>query len=131
MNPTDGNTPTPLDNSSNQFNNFNQNFSTQKVLPNSIGILVLGICSIVFCWCYGIVSIILAIVSLVLANGAQKLYIENPDAYTLASYKNMKAGKICAIVGLCLAGLFILYLIVMVALFGTLAFNLAKMGAMH
>ena len=106
------NNPTPFNNSGGQpNNNFNQNFGGQITLPNSVGVLVLGILSIVFCWCYGILSIILSIITLVLANGAQKLYVANPNAYTLSSYKNMKAGKICGIVGLCLGGLFIIYVI--------------------
>ena len=130
MNPTDINNQTPIDNA-NQFNNFNQNFGGQKPLPNSVGVLVLGICSIVLCWCYGILAIILGIVSLVLASGAQKLYDENPNLYTLASYKNMKAGKVCAIIGLCLGTLFIIYVIVMFAIIGTAAFSLAKFGMQH
>ena len=130
MNPTDINNQTPIDNT-NQFNNFNQNFGGQKPLPNSVGVLVLGICSIVLCWCYGILAIILGIVSLVLASGAQKLYDENPNLYTLASYKNMKAGKVCAIIGLCLGTLFIIYVIVMFAIIGTAAFSLAKFGMQH
>ncbi len=127
MNPTDINNQTPIDNG----NNFNQNFGGQKPLPNSVGVLVLGICSIVLCWCYGILAIILGIVSLVLASGAQKLYDENPNLYTLASYKNMKAGKVCAIIGLCLGTLFIIYVIVMFAIIGTAAFSLAKFGMQH
>ncbi len=127
MNQTDINNQTPIDNG----NNFNQNFGGQKPLPNSVGVLVLGICSIVLCWCYGILAIILGIVSLVLASGAQKLYDENPNLYTLASYKNMKAGKVCAIIGLCLGTLFIIYVIVMFAIIGTAAFSLAKFGMQH
>lgn len=126
------NNPTPLNNSGGQPNNkFNQNFGGQVTLPNSVGVLVLGILSIVFCWCYGLLSIILSIITLVLANGAQKLYIANPDAYTLSSYKNMKAGKICGIVGLCLGGLFIIYVIVMLAIVGTTAISLSKFGMRH
>ena len=132
MNPNDINNPTPLNNSGGQpNNNFNQNFGSQQTLPNSVGVLVLGILSIVFCWCYGILSIILSIITIVLADGAQKLYIANPDAYTLSSYKNMKAGRICSIVGLCLGGLFIIYVIVMIAIVGTAAFSLSKLGMRH
>lgn len=100
-----------------QFNQGNEN------TPNSIGVLVLGILSIVFCWCYGVVSIILGIIALVLANQGEKAYQENPQRYTLSSYKNMKAGKICAIIGLCLAGLYIIFLIVYFLVVGTIAFG--------
>ena len=108
------NNPTPMNNSGNQPNNFNNNFGGQQVLPNSVGVLVLGICSIVLCWCYGIVSIVLGIVALVLANTALKLYNQNPDAYTLSSFKNLKAGRTCAIIGLCLSAVYIIYIIVII-----------------
>jgi hypothetical protein len=104
---------------------INQGYpNAYQTVPNSIGVLVLGILSICFCWCYGIVSIILGIVALVLASSAEKVYQANPQIYTLASYKNLKAGKTCAIIGLCLAGLAILCLIAYVIIVGTLAMNL-------
>lgn len=131
MNPNDTNNPTPINNSGGQPNNFNQNFGGQQILPNSVGVLVLGILSIVLCWCYGIVSIILGIIAIVLANGAQKLYAQNPDAYTLSSFKNMKAGKICAIIGLSLSALYIVYIIVMLIMVGTAALNFSRFGMSH
>ena len=133
MNIDETNNPTPMDNNQNPYNNFNQNIGGggQQTLPNSVGVLVLGILSIVFCWCYGVLGIILGVISIVLATGATKLYQSNPNAYSLASYKNMKAGKVCAIIGICCGALFIVYIIIMVAIFGTLAFNLARMGALH
>ena len=103
---------------------INQGYpNAYQTVPNSIGVLVLGILSICFCWCYGIVSIILGIVALVLASSGEKIYQANPQIYTLASYKNLKAGKTCAIIGLCLAGLAILCLIAYVIIVGTLAMN--------
>ncbi len=133
MDVNDTNNTTPIDNNQNPYNNFNQNIGGggQITLPNSVGVLVLGILSIVLCWCYGIIAIALGIISIVLASGANKLYLSNPNAYTLASYKNMKAGRICAIIGISCGALFIVYIIIMVAIFGTLAFNLARMGALH
>ncbi len=94
-----------------------------QTVPNSIGVLVLGILSICFCWCYGIVSIILGIVALVLASSGEKIYQANPQIYTLVSYKNLKAGKTCAIIGLSLAGLALLCLIAYVIIVGSLAMN--------
>ncbi|MBL4594537.1 MAG: DUF4190 domain-containing protein [Flavobacteriales bacterium] len=88
----------------------------QKSLPNSTGVLVLGILSIVLCCCYGVIGIILGIIALVLANTANKLYITSPESYTESSYKNMKGGKICAIVGLSLSSLYFVYAIVMISL---------------
>jgi hypothetical protein len=109
-----------------QGNNYNQNNFSQNTggtlnTPNSVGALVLGILSIVFCWCYGILAIILGIIALVLANSGERTYKTNPNLYTLASYKNLKAGRICAIIGMCLGGLYIIAIIVMYIIFGSLA----------
>lgn len=114
-----------LTNGSANMNQFSQGGGNLPV-PNSVGVLVLGILSIVFCWCYGIISIILGIIAIVLSNQAEKIYQQNPGAYALASYKNMKAGKICAIIGMSLAGLYILFLVVYFFIVGTLAFGALK-----
>ena len=79
----------------------------QVNLPNATGILVLGIVSIALCWCYGIIGIASGIIALVMAGKAKALYEANPDAYTLSSFKNMKAGRICAIIGTILSTLYI------------------------
>ncbi len=104
--------------------NIDPNFSGgSQNIPNAIGVLVLGILSICFCWCYGILSIIMGIIAIVLASAAEKEYNNNPGKYSLASYKNLKAGKTCAIIGLCLAGLAIIGLIVYIVVVGSLALN--------
>ena len=90
----------------------------QQTLPNSIGALVLGILSIVFCFCYGIIGATLGIIALIMANKALKLYLASPEAYTEASYKNVKAGKICAIVGLSLSSVYIIFLIIYIGIIG-------------
>ena len=64
-------------------------------LPNATGTLVLGILSIVVCFICGIVA-------LVLSNKDIALYKANPELYSAASYNNIKAGRICAIVGIIL-----------------------------
>ena len=51
----------------------------------------------------------MAIIALVLASKDLKLYNANPELYTQASYNNIKAGRICAIIGLILNGLIILF----------------------
>lgn len=104
----------------------NQNW--QRQLPNSTGVLVLGILSIVMCWCYGFLSVIMAIVALVLASSAEREYRQNPQAYTQASYKNLKAGKTCAIIGLCLSGLAIVCAIIYIIFFGSLALSMMNLG---
>lgn len=90
----------------------NQNQPEEGVLqplPNSSAVLVLGIVSIVAVFCtYGILGIALGIIGLVLANSPMRMYNENPEKYTEASYNNLKAGRICSIIGLSLGGLFIL-----------------------
>jgi hypothetical protein len=83
----------------------------QIPLPNSTAVLVLGIVSIVLCCAYGIIGLANGIVALVLSNKGKKMYEENPDLYTLASYNNLKAGRVCAIVGTCLSSLTILFFI--------------------
>ena len=81
-------------------------------LPNSGGILAMGIISIVFA---GSVGFILGIISLALSGPALRLYNEHPDKYTESSYKNAKAGKVCAIIGVSLAGLVLLFLAIALA----------------
>lgn len=87
-------------------------------LPNSTAVLVLGILSIALCWCYGVIGLTLGIIALVLSNKATKVYNENKSAYTESSYKNMKAGKICAIIGTSISGLYILIVIVYLSIVG-------------
>jgi presenilin-like A22 family membrane protease len=90
----------------------------QQQLPNSSGVLVLGILSIVFSilfFCYfipTIISLALGIIALSLAPSANRKYKEAPHLYTIGSYNNLKAGKICAIIGLSFSALiFILFII--------------------
>lgn len=96
----------------------NQQLNSQQVLPNSTGVLVLGILSIVFCFCYGLIGLTLGIIALVMANKANKLYLENPHTYSESSFKNMKAGKVCAIIGVCLSSLYLVVIIIYIAIVG-------------
>lgn len=95
----------------------NQQFTEQFgqiPLPNATAVLVLGIISIPVCFCYflfGIPGLVLGIISIVLSNKAKKLYAENPSLYTQVSYNNLKAGRICAIIGLCLNAILFLVMI--------------------
>ncbi len=94
----------------------NQNSPKKDIrvnLPNAGGVLAMGIISIVmFCCCYGILSIALAIVALVLASKDINKYNQNPELYTESSYKNVKAGKVCSIIGLALSALIIFAVII-------------------
>jgi len=87
-------------------------------LPNATAVLVLGILSIVVCWCWGIIGAILGIIALVLAGKDMSLYNANPSQYTEASFKNVKAGKICAIIGLILSALYLVFVIIYVFIIG-------------
>ncbi len=87
-------------------------YQIQEQVPNSTGVLVLGILSIVFCFCYGIFGIIFGIIALVLASKGINQYNAFPEKYSLSSFNNLKAGKICAIIGLCLSALFLIYVVV-------------------
>ncbi len=88
-----------------------QQYPMQQPLPNGTAVLVLGILSIVTCILYGIIGIILGIIALSLASKDQKLYEANPQMYTPSSFNNLKAGKICGIIGLILSVLMILYVV--------------------
>ena len=82
-----------------------------KTVPNSTAVLVLGILSIVGCICYGIVGLIMGIIAMVLHKKDKELYETNPGAYE-NSFKNSKAGKICAIIGVSLSALYIVFVII-------------------
>ncbi len=75
----------------------------QRPLPNSTAVLVLGILSIVTCFCYGILGLILGIIAMVLAGKDKSLYASLPDEFTQGSFKNLNAGRICAIIGIILS----------------------------
>ena len=96
----------------------------QMPVPNSTAVLVLGILSIAICWCYGLFGITMGIIALVLSNKARALYNENPDQYTIGSFKNMNAGRVCAIIGTILSALYlvvvIVYLLIVGAAIGTI-----------
>ena len=96
---------------------FSQPFGQQQI-PNSTAVLVLGIISIVGCFCYGIIGIILGIIALVLSGKANKMYNDNPGIYTEASFKNLKAGKVCAIIGTCLSAAYLVFLIIYILIIG-------------
>jgi len=101
---------------------FNQQFAQpfgQQQLPNATAVLVLGIISIVGCFCYGLVGLILGIIALVLSGKANTLYQQNPANYTESSLKNLKAGRICAIIGTCLSALYFVILVIYIAFIGT------------
>jgi len=94
------------------------NTGIQPALPNATASLVLGIVSIVMCWCYGVVGFILGIIGLVLGNKAIATYKQFPGAYSESSLKNANAGRICSIIGLILGALSLIVIIIYVAVVG-------------
>jgi hypothetical protein len=84
----------------------------QETVPNATAVLVIGILSIIFCWCFGLIGLILGIVGLILGSNSKKLYAEDPGRFTVSSYKNLNAGYICSLVGTILSGLYFLIIII-------------------
>ena len=92
----------------------------QPVLPNSTAALVLGIISIPTCFCFGIPGMVCGIIAILMGSKAIKLYKQSPGIYSISSYNNANAGKICGIVGVSLSSLYFLYIIIYFILMGTL-----------
>lgn len=99
----------------NQENAQNQNVTLVKI-PNSVGALITGILSIALCWWWGIIGLILAIISLVLAGSANRHYNQNPAKYY--NYGNVKAGKVCGIIGLVLSIIWLIVWAILIAVCG-------------
>ncbi len=85
----------------------------KRDLPNSTSVLVLGILSLVFCWCYGIIGIILGIIAVVISVESRRLYLQHPEEYTESSFKNLNAGRICGIIALCISSVVIIGIILL------------------
>ncbi len=86
----------------------------RKQLPNAVTVLILGIMSIVASFCYGFFGIVLGIIALVIAKNDMRLHRENPGEYD--GYPNLSAGRVCAIIGLSLGSLFVIFLAFVVLL---------------
>lgn len=71
----------------------------QQKIPQSSGALIFGILSIVLsCCCSGILGLIMAIIALVMAANAKKIYLEAPEQYT--GFSNVKTARTLAIIGI-------------------------------
>lgn len=82
----------------NTLREFDDASQPKRPLPNAQTSLILGILSIVLCWCC--VSFILAVIGLVLALNAENEYKANPNLYSEADYKNATLGKILSIISI-------------------------------
>jgi len=88
----------------------------QQSLPNATAVLVLGIFSLVACFCYGIPGIICGIIALVLYSKDKKLYLANPQLYN--NYSNLNTGRILAIIGVVMGTLFLVFMIFYISIIG-------------
>ncbi|MDB5252248.1 MAG: hypothetical protein JWP27_1417 [Flaviaesturariibacter sp.] len=79
-------------------------YAPQEPLPNATLILVLGILSILVCQPLGIAA-------LIMGNNSLDAYRRSPERYTENSLGNVKAGRICGIIGICLLALVIILMI--------------------
>lgn len=112
------NIPEPLKPQNTSFN-----YGIQQSLPNATPVLVLGILSILTCCCYGVIGLVLSIVALILSKKDRAMYAAHMSFYTESSFKNLNAGRVCAIVGLILNILCILLMIAFIAIFGWAALS--------
>ena len=109
------NQPTPNNSNTNQ----GQNSLPAKNLANAVAVLVLGICSIFpGCFCYGVIGVVCGIIALVLAKKDMAAYNSSPESYNIASFNNLKAGRVCAIIGLSLSSLILVISLIAIAAFG-------------
>lgn len=89
----------------------------QRDLPNATVVLVLGILSLIFCWCYGFFGLILGIIALVLGNSQRKVYLQSPAEYTESSFRNINSGRTCGIVAICISAFIVIVMLVLVSVF--------------
>ena len=99
----------------------------QQTLPNSTAVLVMGIISIPTCFCGGFIGLTLGIIAIVLSGKSRSLYYENPTYYTESSYKNLNAGRICAIIGTVFSGITFMWLIIRLILVGSFVALLSEL----
>jgi len=105
------------------MNDLLNNPLPQRPLPNATAVLVMGILSIVTCFCYGIIGLILGVVAIILASKDKRLFTESPEAFTAASFKNLNAGRVCAIIGIILSVLYLIFIVAFIAMIGFDALN--------
>jgi hypothetical protein len=95
---------------------YQQHPNAPRPVPNADLVLVLGICSIIFCLVYGVVGIACGWIGLHYFGKVRREYESNPTVYTDGSFANAKAGKVCCIVGMSLGALFLLIFAVAITL---------------
>ena len=56
--------------------------------------------------------------ALILAKKAKEAYLADSERFSAASYSNLKAGRVCAIIGTCLSALYVIFIIIYVLILG-------------
>ena len=87
----------------------------QKSVPNAMLIMICGIVSIVFCCGLGTVA---GVIALIMSSKAKKLISQDPEGYSDA--KNVKIGRTCAMIGLGLQLLAVLFYIIYIVFLGAM-----------
>jgi len=67
---------------------------------------------------YGFIGLIFGIIALVISKKSTDIYTANPELYY--GYENLKAGRICAIIGIVLSSLYVLVLLAYVVFIGAM-----------
>lgn len=94
----------------------------QRPLPGASTVLIMGILSLVGTLvCCGPFGAIFSIIALIQAKTANKLYLENPEAYS--DYGQVKTGKLLAYIGL---GLALVMLLLFILYFGFVVAMITK-----
>lgn len=123
----------PFNNDSNnqqQFQNDRRYDYYKDNLPNASTVLTLGIIGVVLfvmlCWCYGVIAIvtlIIGIIGLVMANRSISTYRKNPNDYSRSSYNNVSIGRILSIINVVLSGLVCFAFLILLIIFGSVIFE--------
>ncbi len=88
----------------------------KEKLPKSTASLVLGIFSIITCFCYGLPGIILGVIGFMQAKQAIAINNENLDTYE--GVGNANAGKIMSIIGVVFGVIYLLVIVGVISYFG-------------
>ncbi|HLV42151.1 MAG TPA: hypothetical protein VKY37_07725 [Brumimicrobium sp.] len=90
-----------------------QHQSVLKQVPNSKLIMAFGILSIIpGAFAFGLLGIVLGIITLSIASGSMELIEHNHNKYSEKSIKHLKIGRGCAIIGLILSSLIFIGLLI-------------------
>ncbi len=95
-----------------ESNQTDESINIQKDLPYSTTILIMGILSIALSWSWGIPGLISGWLALKLFRRAEWIYNQNPEQYKTAHFLNLKAGKICSIIGMGISGIVVFLILV-------------------